>query len=387
MEFKISSAELSSLLQSIAKVVPSTSTLPILTCLHFEITDNMLRLTASDSLLRITGAFPLISSDANFAFAVRPKDVIDYLKNLPDQPITFSYDPEKMLVLVTFDTGFFKFNCADAELYPKALTLSNSHRKDLEETILNDTTIEVDMLCRAIEVTLPSATVDDKRPILNGICMDFLPSGLTFAATNAFILSTFCDLKTVSSPEKEQARRIVLPYRTATFLRGFLPRYSGESIKISHSSARIIFSLDNIEITSSLVAGAYPNYSSIIPKENPRALIVEAKVFIAVIRRMNVFIPLEDAVVKIELKEGIMRLHGTAPNAEKEAHETLPVQFPEDIDITMKFGIHDLLSILSSFDEGEVVFNFSDKTRPLVITPAEPNERVDIKALICPKTC
>ena len=93
MNFVSSSASLLKHLQSISGVLSTSNTLPILDNFLFEINDGQLSISASDleTTMRTT-----LEVDANESgkIAVPAKLLLDVLKNLPDQPCTFSIDPK-----------------------------------------------------------------------------------------------------------------------------------------------------------------------------------------------------------------------------------------------------------------------------------------------------
>ncbi len=387
MEFKISSGELSSLLQSIAKVVPVNSTLPILSHFLFEIENGSLHVTASDQSLRISGVLPLLASEGNCSFTVRPKDVIDYIKNLPDQPLTFAYNQENSSVSVTFDGGYFKFVCSDASLYPRKLSpASLTPHQNEEEPVLHSATLTVDTLRHALEAALPAVASDEKRPILTGVCMDFIPEGLTFVATNGFILTKMCDLKTQAVPEKEEHQRIVLPPKTGNFLRGFLPRYAGEPIHITYTQSKAVFSLGSVEISTLLLAGRFPNYASIIPAESPHQVQIDGKRFTNIIKRIYTFLAEDKSIVKLQFTDQAIVISSGLFGEEKMAHENFPCDVPDNLRMTIAFGTHDLVQILSCMGEGDMVFHLADQTRPLLVKPLDLEEGKDLLCLIVPKT-
>ena len=117
MQFKIASGELSTLLQNQSKVVPTVyNEMPVLTYFLFEIQDNNLYVTGSDGMMRSRGVLPVITSEGNATFAVHPKDILEYVKGLPDQPLLFDYEAETSTLLMTFEGGYIRFATSDGEL-------------------------------------------------------------------------------------------------------------------------------------------------------------------------------------------------------------------------------------------------------------------------------
>ena len=98
MKFVVSSAALYSHLQAISRVINSKSTLPILDCFLFNIEDNKLSITASDNETTLDTSMELVECDGNLQFAISSKTLLDAIKELPEQPITFDVDTESMEV-------------------------------------------------------------------------------------------------------------------------------------------------------------------------------------------------------------------------------------------------------------------------------------------------
>ena len=155
MQFKIASGELSTLLQNQSKVVPTVyNEMPVLTYFLFEIQDNNLYVTGSDGMMRSRGVLPVITSEGNATFAVHPKDILEYVKGLPDQPLLFDYEAETSTLLMTFEGGYIRFATSDGELYPK-------DDKDREEAeTAHVATMSASAMRRGLDLTIGSMAED-----------------------------------------------------------------------------------------------------------------------------------------------------------------------------------------------------------------------------------
>jgi DNA polymerase III sliding clamp (beta) subunit (PCNA family) len=94
MKFIVSSTALSSHLQAISRVINSKNALPILDCFLFELEDGTLSVTVSDSETTMVTTVEVNESDTNGRFAVVAKTLLDALKEIPEQPLTFDINPE-----------------------------------------------------------------------------------------------------------------------------------------------------------------------------------------------------------------------------------------------------------------------------------------------------
>ena len=99
MKFTLSSSTLSNKLGILSKVIMSKNAMPILDGFLFEVSDGLLSLTASDNENVIKSTCQLIDSDGNGRFVVNSHTILDAVKELPEQPLTFEVD---MLEYKTF---------------------------------------------------------------------------------------------------------------------------------------------------------------------------------------------------------------------------------------------------------------------------------------------
>jgi DNA polymerase-3 subunit beta len=175
MKLVISSTALFSHLQAIGRVINSKNTLPILDCFLFEVNDGALSLTASDNETTMATSLEVIESDGNCRFAINAKTILDALKEIPEQPLTFVFNPDTLEILVQYMNGRYSVVAQNADEYPIPVTLGDSavHVEMEASTMLNG-------INRAL-----FATADDElRPVMNGIYFDITTDDLTMVASD-----------------------------------------------------------------------------------------------------------------------------------------------------------------------------------------------------------
>ena len=91
MKFIVSSSALLKQLQQIGGVISANTVLPILEDFLFEIDKNRLTVVATD-LETVMKIHLEIEARDNGRICIPAKILIDSLKNLPDQPLTFTID-------------------------------------------------------------------------------------------------------------------------------------------------------------------------------------------------------------------------------------------------------------------------------------------------------
>ena len=107
MRFTLSSGLLSNRLQTLAKVINSKNALPILDSFLFEVNNNQLVITASDSETVMKSTLPLDYSDGEGAFAVPNRTILDAVKELAEQPLTFEVDTDRYTIQITYQNGIY----------------------------------------------------------------------------------------------------------------------------------------------------------------------------------------------------------------------------------------------------------------------------------------
>ena len=175
MRFTLSSTALSSRLQTLAKVINSKNSLAILESFLFRVHDGKVTITASDSENRMTMELPLDESDTDGEFAIPNRTILDAVKELPEQPLTFEVNPETYEVAIEYQNGRYNFSAQNAEEYPQKAPIA-----DDAKTI----TISAKVLCDNIARTIFATDNNEIRPVMNGIYFDLLPDCLAFVASD-----------------------------------------------------------------------------------------------------------------------------------------------------------------------------------------------------------
>ena len=175
MKFIVSSAALFSRLQTIGRVINSKNTLPILDCFLFDIQNNLLTITASDSETTLVTWMELVESDGDMRFCINAKTVQDSMKEIADQPLEFEVNPDNMEIAATYQNGHFNIMGQNADEYPD-MAIGEEGMETLEipaETVLD-----------GINHSLFATADDELRPVMNGIYFDLQADNLTFVTTD-----------------------------------------------------------------------------------------------------------------------------------------------------------------------------------------------------------
>ena len=137
MKFIVSSTALSSHLQAISRVINSKNALPILDCFLFELQDGTLSATVSDSETTMVTTVEVNESDMDGRFAVTAKTLLDALKEIPEQPLTFEINTDSLEITVQYQNGKYSLMGQNADEFPQSAMLGdNAVRVEMDAQVL-----------------------------------------------------------------------------------------------------------------------------------------------------------------------------------------------------------------------------------------------------------
>ena len=145
MKFEVLSSDLMSHLNAVGRVLGSKNAMPILENFLFKVEPGELTITASDGDTTMTTSVALDSVEGSGALVVSPKNLLEPLKEMPQQEITFEVDEENLEIFVTYESGKFNFIAGNAKEYPM--------QKPLEETA-NKFALPAQVLLGGIQSTI-----------------------------------------------------------------------------------------------------------------------------------------------------------------------------------------------------------------------------------------
>lgn len=369
MKFVVSSSLLSSHLQTISRVINSKNTLPILDCFLLELKDNKLTITAADTEIRMETYVEVADLEGEGSLAINAKNLLDPLRELPDQPLTFDINDETLEVYIYYHNGKYNFIGLKGEEYPKP--------KDLSETA-SSITFDSQILLSGINRTVFATADDELRPVMNGIFFDISPENLIFVASDGHKL-----VRVASSDVKaDKEASFILPKKPANLLRSVLPREDGEVI-VTFDENHAVIKLSEYNMLCRFVEGRYPNYNSVIPTDNPNKVTLDRLNFLNAVKRVSVFSNPSSNLVKMQLSEDKILITAQDIDYLTAAEETIACQYSGTA-MSIGFKADFLAEILNNIPSTEVIIELSDPSRAGIIIPVENEVNEEMLTLLMP---
>lgn len=369
MKFSISSTALFSHLQAISKVINSKNTLPILDCFLLQLDGTTLSITASDVDTRMETSITVNEAEGSGKFAVNAKNLLDPLKELPEQPLVFDVNDENLEIFIYYHNGKYNFIGQNGDDYPQP--------KELNDTAVG-LSIEPQVLFDGINRTLFASADDELRPVMNGVFFHISPDDLTFVASDGHKLVRY---KTLAVKGVERAA-FILPKKPANLLRALLPKES-ETVEIKFDENNAHIKMSGYIMTCRFIEGRYPNYNSVIPQSNPNKVTLDRQSFLNAIKRVSVFSNQASNLIKLQLSDNTIVVSAQDIDFSTAAEETISCEYAGT---TMNIGFKSsfLIEILNNIPSSEISLEMSDPSRAGLVLPLENAENEDLLMLLMP---
>lgn len=370
MKFIVSSLKLLKAVQSLAGVINSNNTLPILDDFLFNISDNELRITASDlETTMIVMIQPDLVEGAG-EVTIPARLLIDILKNFPDIPVSFNIDENTLAIEITTGEGRYKMVGHKSDEFPQVPVLEEASKWE----------IPADVLACGFEKTVFATGNDEIRPVMTGVFMEMTNNGLNFVATDAHKLVRYrrLDIKT------DTLASFIVPKKPINQLKNALSGKADETVVVEFNKTNASFTMSGFKLVCRLIDGKYPNYEAVIPKSNPNKLTIDRQLLLSAIRRVAIFS--SKATHQIRFKIAGQELTLTAEDLDyyNEAKERLSCNYSGD-DMEIGFNSRFFQEMLGNLSQQEILLEMSAPNRAGLIIPVDnQNADEDILMLLMP---
>src|SRR5690554_178803 len=367
MKFIVNSSTLLKHLSAINGVVTTNPVVPILENFLFEIKDGKLTVTASDLQTSMMTEIDLdAKEDGNIAIPARI--LMETMRNLPEQPVTFSINHETYSIEISSDNGRFKLAGENATDFPKIPAVTNATTVDMS----------TDVLGSAINNTIFATSSDELRPAMTGVYVNLSSTNTTFVATDGHRLVRYRRVDIAS----EEAASIIVPRKAMNHLKATLPS-ENVPVTVEFNNSNAFFKFNNIKMICRLIDERFPDYENVIPVNNDNEMTINRMEMLSSLRRIAIYSNKTTHQVGLKLTGSELQISAEDQDFSNEANERLSCEH-EGEDIEIGFNAKFLVEMLSNLSAREVTFKFSEPNRAGLIIPSEKGDNEDILMLVMP---
>ena len=340
-------------LSNVMRAISPRNIIPILNGVLFELTNEGLYLTASDSDLVIKNFIPkekIKNIEATGKAVIQSKYLLDIIRKLPNTDINIEV-LEDLKVIISTENTIYNLNCLNIEDYPQI-------NLDLTE---NPVIIASETLKKIISQTIFAISTQESRPLLTGINLKISGNVLECVATDSYRLAK----KNIVLDKEYESYNIVIPGKNINELDKLLT--TEENVEIHFFTNKILFKYNNYLFQSSLLNGTYPNTSNLIPNEFSIILTTSLSNYFGAIDRAALLTSEKDKnIVKFECVGNEVIVSSNSP-AIGRVEEKLDVEKNNDTNIQIAFSSRLMMDALRTVESKDVVLCFNNDVQPIII--------------------
>lgn len=322
MSFSIARNDLLEGLSKIVGIAEKKTSLPILSNVMLESDGNMLTLTVSNSDIELEVKVPLSHPVEAFRTTLPKSKLYSLVKSLSNkEDLNFLIEVNRCTLVQ--NKSNFKFSTLPAEDFP----LISVSEPELKLSIQKETLQEL------IKQVSSSVAKDEVRPFLNGILFDFRTKELRLVATDGHRLSTS---KASIQTEDETSKQVIVAYKSVLELDKIAAGSPDNSfLDFEISKNYLVIKKPGVKFVTRLIEGNFPNYQTVIPKNNSAIFSVNKELFESALERSTIVIKSSSIPsdkyhsVKFQI-EGSNLIIETRNAENDEAHEELPISYNSD---------------------------------------------------------
>lgn len=340
--------------------------LPILEDFLFEIDKDKLTVVATD-LETVMKIHMSIEAKDKGRVCIPAKILMESLKNIPEQPLTFNID-KNFGIEITSDNGKYKVMGENPDNFPKEPSADDA----------NSFSMTSSALLTSINKTIFAVSNDDLRPAMTGVYFELDKKSLTFVATDAHRLVRLTRTE-VKCPQKHS---FIVPKKPLNLLKSALPDNDDE-LTISYNNNHLFVVHGGTELVCRLIDARFPDYKVVIPVDNPYKMIVNRAAFQNALRRVSVFSNKSTNQVALTITGSQLQLAAQDVDFSFEGNERMACQYDGE-DLQIAFNARFLIEMLNGAETEEVVMELSTSTKAGIIKPSEQSDNEELLMLVMP---
>ncbi len=360
MKFDIMRDRLLDGLNDVMKAVSSKTTIPILTGIKIDVTEEGMRLTGSDADITIQTFIPieengdqLINISETGSIVLQARMFNEIVRKLPTNDVEIEVSNGFQTHIRSGKSDFHLIGLDPSE-YPLLPEIA----------IERQFSIPADLLKAIIRETVFAVATSESRPVLTGVNWQIQGEELVCVATDSHRLAR---RKTKLEQLPTDVSSVVIPGKSLNELNKVLGD-STEPVQIVITNQQVLFKADNVLFFSRLLEGNYPDTTRLIPEDFKTNITINGKSLLQAIDRASL-LAREDRnnVVRFETLEGnVVEISSNSPEIGK-VEEQIQVESFEGESLKISFSAKYMMEALKAIDGQDVIIQFTGAMRPFIL--------------------
>ena len=365
MKFSTSKTELLQALQKVSKASPTRSTLPILSCVLVDATENKTTLRATDLELTIQVAVS-VSLEEPGSVALPLKTLMDITNELPETRLTLTADDKNKLEIQT-ESGIYDLMGKPAFEFPEMP----------ENTKTGSVKSDSNTLKQIIESTLFAVSKDELKPALSGVLFRFSSSALTAVSTDGHRLVKHTQ-KNIDEPN--YVGDIIIPRKFLSFISTQL---RSDALTLEIGDTHLTAAIHNDMILTRLIDEKFPDYENVIPKDNENVLTIDKNMFLGAIKRVSIFSNKSTHQIALNLSDESSKITTEDPEQSSRAQEVIVGEYVGE-NLEIGYNSEYLKDVVQHVKGNKIVVRLNTPISAALFSPETNEETSESLMLLMP---
>lgn len=351
MKFSTDRESLLNALQLVAGVVERRQTLPVLSNVLVVAESGKLELTGTDLEVEIVARVQGVHVDVPGSSTIPARKWLDICRSLPEaSDISIQLEGEQ--VELVSGRSRFMLSTLPASEFPNVEGGQN----------LVGFKVSRGNLKNMIEKVAFSMAHQDVRYYLNGMLIEHTSEHLRMVATDGHRLAMVTSAS--SSGVEVETSQSILPRKGVMEL-GRLLDDSDNEVEISIGANHFRLISEEMEFTSKLVDGKFPDYQKVVPQGGDKQVLSNRQNLKAAFSRASILSNEKYRGVRLQLSQNLLRI--TANNPEQEqAEEEVGLDYSGG-DLEIGFNVSYLIDAMNALDGDDVCVTLSDSNSSALV--------------------
>ena len=365
MKFSTSKTELQQALQKLSKATPTRSTLPILGCALIDAGNEKTVLKTTDLEISIQVEIPS-SLEKSGQAAIPLKTLLEVTNELPEVRLTIEVD-DKNKATISTDLGQYDLMAKRPDEFPKTP----------EQKSPTSIKVPGKTLKHIIDSTSFAISRDELKPALTGVLLQLKEDKTVAVSTDGhrLVKQTRNDFGVSGT-----AVDIIVPKKFLNYLSSHLK--DGE-VELLLAEDHLAAKVGSDVIITRIIDESFPNYESVIPKENNKRLIVEKSILLGAIKRVSIFSNKSTHQVALSLGVDGCKITTEDPEKSSKAQENIAATYEGD-PIVIGYNAEYLKDVVSHIDGEEVAVDLSSPVSAALFSSLQSDEKIESIMLLMP---
>lgn len=360
MDFNINRLILLDALTKVSRAVSLKSPLPILTGIKFDLLEDGLVLTASDSDISIqTTINEGIIINQTGSVVLSSKYILEIIRKIDGDTVHIQV-VDGTLTRITSESSLFDLNGSKSFDFPRIDLNKNGKHFSMKSYDFK----------KIIEKTLFATSEQETRPVLTGVNFKVDQHKLVCIATDSYRLAQ------VSMPIEDDIQfNIVIPKKSLNQIIHIIEK--DEMIDLYVSDRKVLFVIGQYLVLTRLIDGTYPNTSRLVEDQGSYTMSINSSALLGAISRASLLSDEQSNIVKLTMSpdENVLSSYSQEIGS---VEENLTKAFYKGEPMTISFSAKYLADAIRSIGTETIQLRFTEKMRPFQITGLDVNDNIQV---------